>query len=72
VPADHDLLEVGKALKAEGIAARAGHRCAQPIVRRFGLEATVRPSSAPYNRFEETDVFLKAVRPIAEGGANVG
>jgi cysteine desulfurase/selenocysteine lyase len=68
----HEPLEVGKALNAEGIAVRAGHHCAQPALRRLGLEATVRPSFAFYNTFEEIDVFLKAVRRIAEGGANVG
>jgi cysteine desulfurase / selenocysteine lyase len=72
VLAGHDPVEVGKALNAEGIAVRAGHHCAQPILRRFGLEATVRPSFAFYNTFEEVDVFLKAVRRIAEGGTNVG
>ena len=39
---------------------------------RLGLEATVRPSFAFYNTFEEIDVFLRAVRRIAEGGTNVG
>lgn len=68
----HDPLEVGKALNAEGIAVRAGHHCAQPILRRLGLEATVRPSFAFYNTFEEIDVFINAVRRIAEGGTNVG
>lgn len=72
VLAGHEPLEVGKALNAEGIAVRAGHHCAQPILRRYGLEATVRPSFAFYNTFEEIDVFLKAVRRIAEGGATVG
>jgi cysteine desulfurase/selenocysteine lyase len=72
VLAGHEPLEVGKALNAEGIAVRAGHHCAQPILRRYGLEATVRPSFAFYNTFEEIDVFLKAVRRIAEGGTNTG
>ncbi|WP_406815015.1 family 2A encapsulin nanocompartment cargo protein cysteine desulfurase [Mycobacterium sp. M23085] len=72
VLAGHEPLEVGKALNAEGIAVRAGHHCAQPALRRLGLEATVRPSFAFYNTIEEIDVFLKAVRRIAEGGANVG
>lgn len=67
VLAGHDPLEVGKALNAEGIAVRAGHHCAQPILRRLGLEATVRPSFAFYNTFDEIDVFLDAVRRIAEG-----
>jgi cysteine desulfurase / selenocysteine lyase len=72
VLAGHEPLEVGKALNAEGIAVRAGHHCAQPILRRLGLEATVRPSFAFYNTFDEIDVFLNAVRRIAEGGANTG
>ena len=70
--AGHEPLEVGKALNAEGIAVRAGHHCAQPILRRYGLEATVRPSFAFYNTFGEIDVFINAVRRIAEGGTNVG
>jgi cysteine desulfurase/selenocysteine lyase len=72
VLAGHEPLEVGKALNSEGIAVRAGHHCAQPALRRLGLEATVRPSFSFYNTHEEIDVFLKAVRRIAEGGANVG
>lgn len=72
VLAGHEPLEVGKALNAEGIAVRAGHHCAQPALRRLGLEATVRPSFAFYNTFSEIDVFLRAVRRIAEGGTNVG
>jgi cysteine desulfurase/selenocysteine lyase len=72
VLAGHEPLEVGKALNAEGIAVRAGHHCAQPALRRLGLEATVRPSFSFYNTHDEIDVFLKAVRRIAEGGANVG
>jgi cysteine desulfurase/selenocysteine lyase len=68
VLAGHEPLEVGKALNAEGIAVRAGHHCAQPILRRLGLEATVRPSFAFYNTFDEIDVFIRAVRRIAEGG----
>lgn len=69
VLAGHDPVEVGKALNSEGIAVRAGHHCAQPILRRYGLEATVRPSFAFYNTFEEIDVFIRAVRRIAEGSA---
>ena len=69
VLAGHEPLEVGKALNSEGIAVRAGHHCAQPILRRNGLEATVRPSFAFYNTFEEIDVFIRAVRRIAEGSA---
>jgi len=47
--------DVGAALNQEGIAVRSGHHCAQPILRRFGLEATVRPSLAFYNTCAEVD-----------------
>jgi len=53
--------EVGKALDQEGIAVRSGHHCAQPILRRFGLEATVRPSLAFYNNCEDIDLMLAAL-----------
>lgn len=66
VLAGHDPLAVGRALDAEGIAVRAGHHCAQPILRRLGLEATVRPSFAFYNTLEEADALVAAVRRIAE------
>lgn len=63
----HDPVEVGAALNERGIAVRAGHHCAQPILRRLGIEATVRPSFAFYNTYEEIDVFLDAVHDIAHG-----
>lgn len=56
--------EVGDALNREGIAVRSGHHCAQPILRRFGLEATVRPSLAFYNTYEEIDRLLSVVRQL--------
>ena len=54
----HDTEEVGAALDEEGIAVRAGHHCAQPILRRFGLETTVRPSLAFYNTLADVDRSL--------------
>lgn len=57
--------EVGNALSAEGIAVRTGHHCAQPILRRFGLEATVRPSLAFYNTCEEIDKLVAVVRGLS-------
>jgi cysteine desulfurase/selenocysteine lyase len=56
---------VGRALNDEGIAVRTGHHCAQPILRRFGLEATVRPSLAFYNTCEEVDRFIAVVQRLA-------
>jgi cysteine desulfurase/selenocysteine lyase len=57
----HEVTEVGKALDREGIAVRAGHHCAQPILRRFGLEATVRPSLALYNNRADVDALVGAL-----------
>jgi cysteine desulfurase/selenocysteine lyase len=57
--------EVGAALNAEGIAVRSGHHCAQPILRRFGHETTVRPSFAFYNTFDEIDLLVDTVRKLA-------
>jgi cysteine desulfurase / selenocysteine lyase len=57
--------EVGQALNKEGIAVRTGHHCAQPILRRFGLETTVRPSLAFYNTCEEVDRFIKVIRQLS-------
>lgn len=56
--------DVGGMLDKEGIAVRSGHHCAQPILRRFGLEATVRASLAPYNTREDMDALAAAVRRI--------
>jgi len=56
--------EVGKALNEEGIAVRAGHHCAQPILRRFGQEATVRASLAFYNTREEVELLAAVLRRL--------
>jgi cysteine desulfurase/selenocysteine lyase len=61
----YQTTEVGEALNKEGIAVRTGHHCAQPILRRFGLEATVRPSLAFYNTHEEIDRLVSVVRQLA-------
>ncbi|MET0946515.1 MAG: family 2A encapsulin nanocompartment cargo protein cysteine desulfurase [Flavobacterium sp.] len=53
--------QVGQALNKEGIAVRTGHHCAQPILRRMGVETTVRPSLAFYNTTQDVDTFIKTV-----------
>jgi cysteine desulfurase/selenocysteine lyase len=63
----HTVEEVGQLLSDEGIAVRAGHHCAQPAVRRFGLEGTVRPSIAFYNTPREIDTLAATIRRIAKG-----
>jgi cysteine desulfurase/selenocysteine lyase len=64
--------DVGKALNEEGIAVRAGHHCAQPILRRFGLESTVRPSLALYNTREDVDALIAALLRIQAGRGHRG
>jgi len=59
--------EVGGLLDREGIAVRSGHHCAQPILRRFGLEATVRASFAPYNLCEDVDALVSALHRLQAG-----
>jgi cysteine desulfurase / selenocysteine lyase len=59
--------DVGVALNQEGIAVRSGHHCAQPILRRMGVESTVRPSLAFYNTCEEVDQLTAALLRIQAG-----
>lgn len=59
--------EVGGLLDKEGIAVRSGHHCAQPILRRFGVEATVRASLAPYNTCEDIDALVAALHRLQAG-----
>jgi cysteine desulfurase/selenocysteine lyase len=61
--------KVGSALDREGIAVRAGHHCAQPALRAFGLEGTVRPSLALYNTRGDVDALVAAIRRIARASA---
>jgi cysteine desulfurase/selenocysteine lyase len=63
----YDIAEVGKALSEAGIAVRAGHHCAQPILRRFGLEGTVRPSLAFYNTTDELDELASVLKRLTRG-----
>jgi cysteine desulfurase/selenocysteine lyase len=59
--------QVGAALDACGIAVRAGHHCAQPALRRFGLESSVRASLAFYNTEAEVHALAAAVRGLSSG-----
>jgi cysteine desulfurase/selenocysteine lyase len=56
--------EVGAYLNKSGIAVRSGHHCAQPILRRFGVESTVRPSLALYNTCADIDALVTALHQI--------
>jgi len=56
---------IARHLDQQGIAVRAGHHCAQPALRHFGVESTVRPSLAFYNTREEVDALVLALLQIA-------
>ncbi len=64
----HTTQSVGNAFNEEGIAVRTGHHCAQPILRRFGVEATVRASLAFYNTCAEVDRMVAVLRRLAPRG----
>jgi cysteine desulfurase/selenocysteine lyase len=59
--------EIGDYLNRKGIAVRGGHHCAQPILRRFGLESTVRATLALYNTCEEIDALVAALWDLRQG-----
>ncbi|WP_373696411.1 aminotransferase class V-fold PLP-dependent enzyme [Hyphobacterium marinum] len=55
----HDVAQI---LDRYGVAVRAGHHCAQPLMRRFGVDSTARASFALYNTAEEADAFVEALK----------
>lgn len=61
----HSPEAVGSVLNQEGIAVRAGHHCAQPILRRFGVESTVRATLGLYNTHSDVDALVVALRRLA-------
>jgi len=63
--------EIGDYLNRNGIAVRASHHCAQPILRRFGLESTVRASLALYNTFEDIDALIRALWNLRLGNNSI-
>jgi cysteine desulfurase/selenocysteine lyase len=58
--------DVGTILDREGIAVRAGHHCAQPVMDHFGVPATVRASLALYNTRQEIDRLVTGVAKVQE------
>lgn len=56
--------DVATLLDQQGIAVRAGHHCAQPLMERFGAPATARASFAIYNTHEEVDRFVSALEKV--------
>ena len=58
--------DVGTILDIEGVAVRTGHHCAQPLMDRYGVPATIRASLAFYNTREEIDVLVKGIDRVIE------
>jgi cysteine desulfurase/selenocysteine lyase len=58
--------DIGQILDDEGVAIRAGHHCAQPLMERLGISATARASLAFYNTREEIDALCSAVEKVRE------
>jgi cysteine desulfurase / selenocysteine lyase len=58
--------DIGTILDQEGIAVRAGHHCAQPVMQRFNVPATARASFAFYNTKQEIDVLARSIERVIE------
>jgi len=58
--------DVGQVLDAEGIAIRAGHHCAQPVMAHFGVAATARASFAVYNTRDEVDALVRGIHRVKQ------
>jgi cysteine desulfurase/selenocysteine lyase len=58
--------DVGQVLDAEGIAIRAGHHCAQPVMARYGIAATARASFAVYNTREEVAALVRGLHRVRQ------
>jgi cysteine desulfurase/selenocysteine lyase len=58
--------DIGTILDHDGIAVRAGHHCAQPLMKQYGIPGTARASFAFYNTMEEADALVASVRKIAK------
>ncbi len=58
--------DIGTLLDGQGVAVRAGHHCAQPVMARYGVPATARASFAMYNTFQEIDVLADAISKTIE------
>ncbi|MFP5349528.1 MAG: aminotransferase class V-fold PLP-dependent enzyme, partial [Gammaproteobacteria bacterium] len=58
--------DIGSILDHEGVAIRAGHHCAMPVMRRYCLPATARASLAMYNTREDIDALVRGIRRVKE------
>jgi cysteine desulfurase/selenocysteine lyase len=58
--------DIGTILDQEGIAIRTGHHCAQPVMERFGIDATARASFGLYNTKREIDALVRGIHKVKE------
>ncbi len=58
--------DIGTILDQQGVAIRAGHHCAMPVMQRFGVPATARASFAFYNTREDIDALVAAIYKVIE------
>ena len=58
--------DIGTILDSEGIAVRTGHHCAQPVMQRFNIPATVRASFGLYNTRQEVDALVRGIQKVRE------
>ena len=58
-------LDMGTLLDRLGVAVRTGHHCAEPLMRRLGIDGTVRASFALYNTKEEVDVLVEGIKRVS-------
>ena len=58
--------DIGTILDQQGIAIRTGHHCAQPVMERFGVDATARASFGLYNTKREIDALIRGLRKVEE------
>lgn len=56
--------DIGTILDAEGIAIRAGHHCAQPLMRRLGVPSTARASFYLYNTLDDVEALVRGVEKV--------
>ena len=57
----HDIATI---LDQHGVAIRAGHHCAQPLMRKFGVNATARASFYIYNDMDDVDTLLESLKEV--------
>jgi cysteine desulfurase/selenocysteine lyase len=58
--------DIGTIVDRDGVAVRVGHHCAQPVMQRYDIAATVRASFAVYNTLEEVDALVASLQGVKE------